>query len=106
MVDMPVTVAVLGSEKPATVPGRILDISGRGLLLQLPLQAQCGAPIRVETDDTLLLGEVCRCEPGGEHWRVAVQVRHCLKGLAELASLNRALLGTETPAPDLVRLPG
>ncbi len=80
--------------------GSILEISGRGLLVSVASPAACGTPVRIEGEDTLLLGEICRVEHSGEQWKLAVRVRHRLKGLAELARLNRALLGSETTRPE------
>ena len=91
----PVDVKVLAAEESEAVRGHILELSGRELLLRIPLHAPCGSVVRIEGLDTMLLGEICRSEPSGEQWRVAILIRHSLKGLAELERLSRAL--TETP---------
>ena len=109
--DAPVTVTVLATGQPETrqdgISGRILDMSGSGLLLGLPAAVPCGSPVKIEGSDMLLLGEVCRTEsnpgPGAKEYRVGVTVRHSLSRLAQLESLNRALLGHDRdpvfPAP-------
>lgn len=90
--DVEVAVSVLGPV-PQEMTARLLDSSGSGILLRTPRALPCGSPVRIEGGDILLLGDVCRCEPGEEHFRIAVQVRHSLGGLTELARLNRILLG-------------
>lgn len=94
----PVDLSILGGGQIRTVLAHILELSGHELLLRAPIAAPCGSPVRIETGDTLLLGEISRCEPRGDQCRIAVRVRHSLTGLAELERLNRALLGT--PQPD------
>ena len=95
MTNLAAEVSLLGTEEAGAFPGTILNVSGRGLLLRIPRQTSCGAVLRIETGDTLLLGEVLRCEPSGDQWRVAVQTRHRLDGLTEIERLNRALLEHE-----------
>ena len=92
---MHVTVTLAGARDSLTLKGRVLDVSGSGMLLSLPSPLPCGSPVRVEGNDMLLLGEVCRCEGGPEQSRVALQIRHCLTSLSQLDALNRAILGGE-----------
>lgn len=90
--DLAVTVRLL-SGAPEPLPARIVEMSGSGLLLISSRPLPVSAPVRIEGGDMLLLGEVCRCESEPGAARVAVQVRHSLRGLRELDRLNRALLG-------------
>lgn len=90
--DIPVLVTVLGIEEQP-IRGRIVDISGRGVLVEMISPVACGLPVRVEGEDSLMLGEVCRCEAQGKRFRVALQVRHRLNALRTLERLNRILLG-------------
>jgi hypothetical protein len=100
--DAPARVEILGEHRGLAGEGRILDISGRGILVRVPFPIACGSTVRIESEDTLLLGEVCRAEANGSEWRIAVRVRHSLSGMAELARLNRGLLGeaAESRAPE------
>ncbi|HTS75448.1 MAG TPA: PilZ domain-containing protein [Bryobacteraceae bacterium] len=91
--DAPAKVEILGEHRGLAGEGRILDVSGRGMLVSVPFPIACGSPVRIESEDTLLLGEVCRAEANGSEWRIAVKVRHSLSGMAELVRLNRVLLG-------------
>lgn len=87
----PVEVKVLAVEGMEPVRGYILELSGRELQVRIPLHAPCGSVVRIEGPGTVLLGEICRSEPSGEQWRVAILIRHSLNGLAELERLSRAL---------------
>jgi PilZ domain len=90
-----VAVTVLGVLGDPKFLGVIVDMSGSGLRLNLPLPVPCGAPVKIETGDMLMLGEVVRCEPAGLTFSVGIAVSQSLTALAELERLNRALLGTE-----------
>ncbi len=99
--DAAARVEILGEHRGLVGDGRILDISGRGMLMSVSFPIACGSTVRIESEDTLLLGEVCRAEANDGEWRIAIKVRHSLSGLAELARLNRVLLGeAEFRAPE------
>lgn len=51
-----------------------MDMSGSGLRLKMPHPIPCGAPVRVETGEMLMLAEVVRCEPAGLTHTVALSV--------------------------------
>lgn len=53
---------ILGDPK---MSGNVLDMAGSGLRLSTALPVPSGARVKVETDETLMLGEVVRCEPLG-----------------------------------------
>ncbi|HLH38031.1 MAG TPA: PilZ domain-containing protein [Bryobacteraceae bacterium] len=94
-VDMAATVTILDATKNL-ITARVADISGSGLLLVTSRPIPVDSPVRIEAQDILLLGEVCRCQDDGGQWRVAVQVRHSLSGLKKLERLNRALMGSNS----------
>jgi hypothetical protein len=75
--------------------GVLKNISGSGMQVRLPHGFARRSLVKVETKDMLMLGEVIRCEPDGDGFKVALALRHSLQGLAGLASLNRALLEEE-----------
>jgi len=93
--NTPARLCLLGDPGGPAGESRILDFSGRALLLSAPFPAPCGSPVRIEGGDMLLLGEVCRVEPAEQGWRIAVEIRHSLRGLSELERLNRSLLGED-----------
>jgi len=75
----------------------VLDMSGSGLRVEVPLPLPCGASVRVETTDLLMLGEVCRCQPRGDAYEVGMMLTHSLAALLDLERLNRALMGEDRP---------
>ncbi len=89
---------VLGILGDPSVAGCVIDMSGSGLRVTLALPIPCGAPVKVEAGDMLMLGEVVRCEamegePAGTMYAVGVHLSHSLAALSDLGRLNRALLG-------------
>jgi hypothetical protein len=75
----------------------VTELSGSGVQLRVPMPLPCGATIEIEGGDTLVLGEVCRCEPAEGAYAVGVQISQTLSSLMELELLNRSLIGDEEP---------
>jgi hypothetical protein len=101
--NTPVTVTVLGILGEPKAIGTVLDMSGSGLRLELSLPLPCGAPVKLETNDVLMLGEVVRCEPLGQSYSVGLSLSHSLAALSELERLNRALLGHDAEVDMAIR---
>ncbi len=74
-----------------------MDVSSRGMGLMIPESLPLGTPIKIEAHDELVLGEVCYCVPHEGAYRVGLAVKHRLAGLAQLHSLNRALMAEDPP---------
>jgi hypothetical protein len=99
-----IEVAVLG-EGHSCMIGRILDESDHGFALLLPASVPPGTPIKIEAQDSLVLGEVSYCTHQESGFRVGLVVKHRLAGLADLHRLNRALHSNELPAsPNIFEL--
>jgi hypothetical protein len=94
--DMPVMVTVLGAIEQPAIAGRVEDMSGSGLRFRVPLPIACGAPVKVEGNDMLLLGEVCRSQPALDGYEVALEISHALASVSGLERFHRALLGKHT----------
>jgi hypothetical protein len=99
-------VVVLG-EGGTTLEGLVLDISARGIGLRVPQALPVGTALKVEGDNDLLLGEVTSCERDAHGYRIGMEIKHRLAGLAELHRLNRALnqsppLATAPPVPAIM----
>jgi hypothetical protein len=77
--------------------GVLNNVSGSGMLVRLPHSISRRSMVKVETKDMLMLGEVLRCEPDGDSFKVALALRHSLQSLTGLTNLNRALLEEESP---------
>jgi hypothetical protein len=99
-----VTVTVLNTLEQPAMSGLVSDMSGRGLRLTVPHPIPYGAAVKVEGNDMLVLGDVSRCQPAGSGYTVGLALTHSLTMLAELASLNRALLGEGSSKGDRVRV--
>jgi len=74
----PVTLTVLGAQASYLIEGCVLDMSGSGLQLRVPMPVACGTPVKIDGKNTLMLGEVCRCEPEEGAYTVGVQLSQTL----------------------------
>lgn len=72
--------SVLG-EGACTVPANILDFSGKRMRLAAAVKVASGAPVRLEWNGQLLLGQVLNTEPGG-FW---LEIHHMLLDTAGLS---------------------
>lgn len=100
--DEPVIVTQLDQRRLHT--GVIVEISGRSLTMKLPSAIACGTPVKAEAWDLLMLGEVVRCEPAGDGFRLALRLRHSLRDLQALEKLSQGLLGKRTVPEDSSRI--
>jgi hypothetical protein len=99
--DQPVVVSIL-TEPPTRMAARVKNASGRGLCLVTPFPIPPGAAIRIEIDDSIVLGESIYCRNDqGSHF-VGVELDQVLVGLTELGRRLEALMH---PSPERV-LPG
>ena len=94
--DQIVRVTALG-KYPLQMDGIAVDLSGRGLRILVPDAVDPGDAVKIDLEDTLLLGEICYCKPRDYGYIVGIEVDQVLSGLADLARLNRALF-EDTPA--------
>ena len=91
-VNTPVKVTVLGPSTEPALSGIVLHMEGIGLRIWMRLPVPCGTPVKVETDERLMLAEVCRCMAIAGGFEASLIVSEMLSGLSELRRLNRALL--------------
>jgi len=73
----------------------VLDISGNGMRLRVPAKIPCGAGIKIDSKNALVLAEVSRCVREGHSYAVGVTLLHSLSVFKDLEVLNRALFGEE-----------
>lgn len=86
-------ISLLGASGEPPIPGTVLDISGSGMRVLSPRPLPCGALVKVEGDNRMILGEVLRSNPEGDFFSIGVKIKHVLNNLSELERLNRELLG-------------
>jgi hypothetical protein len=70
----------------------VLGLDGHMMQLKLSKYVNIGSAVKVETGDTLSLGEVSYCRPEGDGYVVWVEVLQALHNVTELSRLARALL--------------
>jgi len=54
------------------------------LIFLSPHQIVIEAPVKLETEDRLWMGQVVECRPEGDQWRTVIRVEHSLSNLPEL----------------------
>jgi len=75
------------------MPASVLDISGNGMRLRVPTAIPCGAGIKIDSKNALVLAEVGRCVREGDSHTIAVTLLYSLSVFKDLEVLNRALFG-------------
>ena len=83
------TVSVLGTTTPV-IRCEIQNISEKGVQIWADQPLHYASLVRIEYDDSLILGEVVYCKPEQAGWLAGIHAEHALFGLTALA---RALSG-------------
>jgi len=91
--DQAVVVTVL-KEPEIRLQARVRNASGRGLGLVTPIPVAPGAAIRIEMDDSMVLGEAIYCRSDRDGHFIGVELDQVLVGLTEL-SRNLTALSAE-----------
>jgi hypothetical protein len=88
-VSLPASVTLVGAQSQV-LHGTIRNLSegGTQILLDEPLPSS--TLVKIEYEDSLLLGEVVYCQPEQSAWLVGIKIEH---GLFELTALAAALQG-------------
>src|SRR5437764_4321639 len=81
--DQPVVVTVL-TEPETRLEARVQNASGRGLGLVTASPVPPGAAVRIEIDDSMVLGEAIYCRSDRDGHFVGVELDQALVGLTEL----------------------
>jgi hypothetical protein len=79
----------LFGEVDVRIPGRIRSVSGRGMGLEVAQPIGAGAALKIEVDDSMLLGEAIYCRVDGDGFYVGVVLEQALHGLAGLGEMLR-----------------
>ena len=88
-VNQSVAITLFGSPDIRLV-GRIRNLSGRGIGLELEGPVAPGTALKIELEDALLLGEVIYCRQDEASFYVGVELEHALTGLSELSRMVNA----------------
>lgn len=70
----------------------VLDVSGRLMQVKMQKPISVGSPVKVESDDTISLGEVSYCRAEGDSFVIWVDLMEALHNVAEMSRLARALV--------------
>ena len=81
--------------REATTDCPVLDVDGPAMQLKLPKHVAVGSAVKVETNETLSLGEVSYCRPVGDSYIVWVDLCQALHNVSELTRLAHGLAGTK-----------
>ena len=77
---------------PQTFLGQTIDQSGRGMRLLVPHEMVAGTTIKIETDESLMLAEICYCNRvNDERFAVGVEVSQSLRLTTQLRKLAEAV---------------
>jgi hypothetical protein len=95
----PLQITVLDSRE--LLQGHIVQIVGRAATFSLHRPLAFGAPIRIDFDDCMLLGEVAACEVTTEDYVITLDVVDAIPVMSDLARLVSAVMtGGRGAAPD------
>jgi len=92
-VEQEIPITIFG-EPDIRLPARIRNFSPRGIGLEMKGPVAAGSALKLELDDTLLLGEVIYCRDDGDSFYVGVELEHALYCLAELADALGSFTGS------------
>lgn len=96
------------SEDGRAADARIVDASAGGVRLETPLIIKTGSLVKVEWQDTLLLGEVLYTQSAEGSTVLGIELTRALYGMAELQCLNASLknagraMRAEVPSREVV----
>jgi len=79
-------------EPGAELPAEVVSLTGAALQVLVDTPMEVGTPVKAECNDTLMLGEVCHCQPLNGQYAVGLKLEHSLLHTAELARLAERLL--------------
>jgi hypothetical protein len=81
-----IRLTVLGDDSHR-VPARIINFSGRGISLAVEQPVRTGDAIRLDMEDSLLLGEVAYCQAQDGKFAIGVHLHEVIPSLSALANL-------------------
>src|SRR4051812_15991560 len=83
------------------LPARLATLTGRNAALKLDRGIEFGAAVRIDLEDSMLLGEVCGCCGDLNGFTVQVHVLEAIPSMSDLARLVSAVMNEgRSAAPD------
>ena len=92
--NQPVKVTLLGDSPAEPIWGETLDVSSSVLSCVTPVRMAVGSLVKLEVDDSMVLGEVRHCGPRQDtsgRFQVGINLEHVLFGWRELYERAREL---------------
>ena len=89
--DQPVRLSIL-SDVPQAITAFIISLNGRNAVLRVPQAIPAGSAIRLDLDDSMLIGEISGCAAGEEHFEIQFHIKEAIPSMSDLARLVSALM--------------
>jgi len=88
--DQPVRLSIL-SDVPQALTAFIISLNGRNAVLRVSQAIPAGSAIRLDLDDSMLIGEISACA-AGEHFEIQLHIKEAIPSMSDLARLVSALM--------------
>jgi hypothetical protein len=89
-VDQEVSVTLLG-DRELTMPGKLVNLSGRGLGLEVREPLAAGSAVKIDSGDNLFVGEVVYCKPSGARFQAGIELQEAIRNVSGLRELMEQL---------------
>ncbi len=74
------------------VAAKIINLSGRGVSLAVDETIAMGEAVRIDLDDSLLLGEICYCRPESGSFVIGIEMSNVIPAMTDLRKLVAAIM--------------
>lgn len=98
----PVQLVLLGDQE-SRFEVMLQDLSEGGARIMSPVPIKAGSPVRLDVDDSILLGEAVYCAKGEAGCFVGLRFEQCLGRVSDLQRLVEALMGSQPSSVPVVR---
>ncbi len=88
--DCRATLSVLnGAKQSIQETVTVINLSGSGMRIRAPRAIAAGTLVRIDLNETLMLGEVCYAEPDGDGFSLGLRLEHSLRLTESLERLRQ-----------------